>query len=194
MLLTGDFSGRTVGQQCFITEFGDVESYPCAIPATLVRRLGSVAGSGFEPGGQRVAHPGHQKTRRRPCDDTHIHQHRRRVRLLIVHRLENAVLGVQHRAPAARGIGRGDGRDNDHGDIRPIGGDFRCVNGLPATHADQHLHVLLRNNPGQPAQLILATLAAEYFGVDALRLQIEVAFGKHLVVHGGRGQYQPLLA
>ena len=33
MPLTGDFSSRTIGQQCFITEFGDVESCPlCYTP------------------------------------------------------------------------------------------------------------------------------------------------------------------
>ena len=95
--LTGDLGRNTIGQQRFIAEFGDAESCRGGISAALVRRVGSLAGSGFKPRRQSVAHPSHKKSCGGRSDDVHVYQHCCRVQFLIVYALENPAFCMVHR-------------------------------------------------------------------------------------------------
>ena len=117
--LVGELRGRAIGEQRIVAEPGDVQTRCRTVASALVWRVGAVAGSGLEPGGQSVAHPRNQKPCRCLRDDAHVNEYGRRVRLLVQRRFEHAVLGIAHRASAARGVGRGDRGDDDRGYARP---------------------------------------------------------------------------
>ncbi len=161
MSLGGDARVGPVAQQGVVAQAREAEPRHRAEPAALVGRLRRAARVGLKPRRQRVAHAGHEETRRRVGDDLRIDEHDRRIRLLVVNGFEHAGLRGEHRAATARRIGRGDGRHDDHRDARAVGGDFCGVDGLAAAHAHEHVGVVHGDGGRQARDLLFAALAAE---------------------------------
>ncbi|OQC71531.1 MAG: hypothetical protein BWX45_01161 [Deltaproteobacteria bacterium ADurb.Bin002] len=161
MLCSGHFRRTTVRKQRIITEFGQMQPRQCAQSAALIGRLGAAAGPGFKPGGQRVAHAGYQKARRRFGNHSGIHQHDLRIHFLIKDGFEGPLLRIKNGAAAAGRVGRGDGGNNHHRKARAVGGDFGGVDSLAPAHADQNIHPLAAKDVRQPAQFLFAAFSGK---------------------------------
>jgi hypothetical protein len=73
------------------------------------------------------------------------------------------MLGIQHGASAAGGVGRGDGRDDDDWNISAVCGDLCSINGLSAARCHKDIHILLPDERIYSGHLFFATLSRKPF-------------------------------
>ena len=129
----------TVLQQRLVAELRQGQGAPGRGPAAHVRDVARHAGLRLEPRRQGIPHPGHEQPGRRLGDHLGIDQHQVRVLAVEAVLVKNALLGVDDRRGAARGIAGGHGGAIHHGQVE-AGGRRPCgVQDLAAAGPDDHL-------------------------------------------------------
>ena len=135
-------------------------------PAPHVLDVPRHARLGLKPRRQRIPHAGHEQAGRPLGDDLRIDQHQIGVLAVEAVLVKNALLGVDDRKGAARGVAGGHGRAIHHGQVE-VGRRCSCgVQHLAAAGPDDHLGLVLAGGGLHPLDLGQGTLAAE--GMDGV--------------------------